>query len=420
MKELRDYQVQISENGSKILAHKKIVYLAMQVRTGKTTTSLNICKLNGYKNVLFLTKKKAVKSIQEDYNDFGFNEHFEITITNNESMHKVFGNFDCVIHDESHRFGSFPKPSQGAKLFKEKYSTLPLILLSGTPTPESYSQIFHQFWISRYSPFAHVNFYKWAHDYVNITQRNLGYGMVNDYTKADKALIESVIKDYMISYTQEESGFKSKVIERILYIEMSNKTHYIANELKKDLVLIGSEETILADTAVKLMSKLHQIYSGTVKFESGNSKILDDTKARFIYDNFSSNKIAIFYKFKAELDAIKSIFKDEITTDLEEFNSTNKSIALQFVSGREGISLKKAKYIVTYNIDFSATTYFQFKDRMTTIDRLENEVFWIFTRGGLEDKIYKSVLNKKNYTSSHFKKDINVKFPKKDNRRIQA
>ena len=45
--------------------------------------------------------------------------------------------------------------------------------------------------------------------------------------------------------------------------------------------------------------------------------------------------------------------KDELTTDLEEFNTTNKSIALQIVSGREGINLSAAKYIVYYNIDFS-------------------------------------------------------------------
>jgi hypothetical protein len=79
---------------------------------------------------------------------------------------------------------------------------------------------------------------------------------------------------------------------------------------------------------------------------------------------------------------------------------------LQIVSGREGISLKKAEYLVYYNIDFSATSYWQSKDRMTTKERLENQVFWIFSKGGIEHEIYKAVSKKKNYTLNHFKKDF--------------
>jgi hypothetical protein len=96
---------------------------------------------------------------------------------------------------------------------------------------------------------------------------------------------------------------------------------------------------------------------------------------------------------------------DNLTTDLDEFNATDKSIALQIVSGREGISLKNAKYLVFYNIDFSAVSYWQARDRMTTIDRMYNKVYWIFSRGGIEDKIYSAVKSKKNYTLNIFKKD---------------
>ena len=116
--------------------------------------------------------------------------------------------------------------------------------------------------------------------------------------------------------------------------------------------------------------------------------------------------IAIFYKFKAELDALQIIFGDMITTDLKTFKESNKNIALQIVSGREGISLQKADYIVYYNIDFSATSYWQSRDRMTTKNRLNNKVYWVFSRGGIEDQIYKAVTKKRDYTVRHFKKDL--------------
>jgi len=79
---------------------------------------------------------------------------------------------------------------------------------------------------------------------------------------------------------------------------------------------------------------------------------------------------------------------------------------LQIVSGREGISLKKASALIYYNIDFSATSYWQSRDRMTTKDRLKNKVYWIFARKGIEHQIYKAVTKKKDYTLNHFKRDF--------------
>jgi hypothetical protein len=403
-KKLRDYQVDIANKAVEVLKVNKIVYIAAQVRCGKTLMALETARLFGASNVLFLTKKKAISSIIGDYNEFNYTQHFALEVMNDESMHKLIDKYDLVVHDESHRFGSFPKPGVGAKTYKKMFASLPMIFLSGTMSPESYSQIYHQFWVSNHSPFRkYTNFYKWANDFVKIKKKYLGSHEVNDYSDADREKVMSVIKDYVLTFTQEEAGFESKIEEEILYVDMLPITYSMCNRLKKDLVLEGKEEVILADTPVKLQQKLHQMYSGTVKFESGNSMIIDSTKAKFIWSKFSGSKIGIFYKFKEELNVLKEVFKDNLTTDVEEFNNSRKCIALQIVSGREGISLRNAEYLVFYNIDFSATSYWQARDRMTTMDRKFNKVYWIFARGGLEQHIYKQVLNKKNFTLSHFK-----------------
>jgi len=95
-----------------------------------------------------------------------------------------------------------------------------------------------------------------------------------------------------------------------------------------------------------------------------------------------------------------------LTNDLKEFKTTNKNIALQMVSGREGISLKKADCLVNYNIDFSALSYWQSRDRMTTKESTASDVYWIFAERGIETKIYKTVTKKKDYTLKHFEKDL--------------
>ena len=338
---------------------------------------------------------------------------FKLTIANDESLHKITDTFDLVIHDEHHRFGAYPKPNTTAKLFKEKFSNLPMIFLSGTPTPESHSQWYHQFWVSDNSPFKeYANFYKWAVDFVNVKVKHLGYAKVNDYSEADIKHINRRIKYYLLTFTQANAGFTSTVNEMVLEVEMKPITYQIIERLKRDLVVKNSQgQLILADTGVKLQQKVHQLSSGTCKFEDGTSKVIDYTKAEYIRDNFAEHKIAIFYKFKEEWNALKEIIGDKLTNDLNEFNTTDKWIALQIVTGREGISLKEAKYLVYYNIDFSAVSYWQSRDRLTTMDRKENEVFWIFSKNGIESKIYKTVLQKKDYTLKIFLQDAGIKNP---------
>ena len=406
-KTLRDYQQQNAIECAQILKQYKLVYIQHSVRTGKTATALQTARLNVFKNILFITKKKAISSIEEDYNDFGFYEYFHLTVINYESIHKLsLNNFDCVILDENHVNSAFPKPSKRTKEIKLRFGYLPMIMLSGTPATESSSQWYHSFWVSNYSPFKHyTNFYKWSKDFVSVTERNLGYGLIKDYSKGIDEKINNSINYLLHKFTQEEAGFESKVTENILYCEMQPQTAALVNKLKKDAVIVGKEHTILADSAVKLQNKLHQLYSGTVKFECGKSMVTDFSKAVFIKEKFPNCKIAIFYYFKAEYEMIKAIFGESITDNLDEFNTTEKSIALQQYSGAEGISLAKADALIFLNFGFSGSKFIQSIDRLTTMTRKHNNIFFVFGQGGIESKVYKAVSKKQTYTLNQFKKD---------------
>jgi hypothetical protein len=403
----RDYQTKIIYDGAKILSDHGFLYLAMEVRTGKTLTSLGIASKISMDNVLFLTKKKAMSSIGADYKMLS--PIYDLTIINYESLHKLPDTkWDLIICDEAHSMGAFPKPSIRAKQVKDliKKCNSKVILLSGTPSPESYSQIYHQVYGIPNNPFNHyANFYKFCADYVDVKEKKINGMFIKDYTRGRDAILDSM-KPYTINYSQKEAGFKVETREHIIEVDMKPSTYKMIKRLEKDLVIEGTVNTILADTPVKLMMKVHQMYSGTIKFESGDSMVIDTSKAQFIYDNFIGQRAGIFYKFKEELNALKSIYGDQLTTDLEEFDNSHKTIALQIVSGREGISLRNADSLIFYNIDFSATSYWQARDRMTTKDRLESDVYWIFAKGGIEHDIYKAVTKKKDYTLNHYKKLI--------------
>jgi len=406
--QFRDYQQDIINRGVDIVSTHGFLYLAMEVRTGKTLTSLGICERLNIENVLFLTKKKAMSSISDDLDKMCPTSFTMFTI-NYESIHKIPKlKWDLVICDEAHSMGAFPKPNKRAKQVKDLVTRngSMVILLSGTPTPESYSQMYHQVYGIRNNPFSrYKNFYRFSDDYVNVFEKKINSNYIRDYSRGKQSILD-MMAPYTISYTQQEAGFKVKITEHKVYVDMQPETYALCKRLSKDLVIEGSDQVVLADTPVKLMQKLHQMYSGTVKFESGDAMVLDKSKAEFIKGHFAGKKLGIFYKFTAELKAMKDVFGDSLTTDLQEFDTTDKSIALQIVSGREGLSLRNADCIVYYNIDFSATSYWQSRDRMTTKDRTHNDVYWVFSKGGIEDKIYKAVTKKKDYTLSHFKRDL--------------
>jgi len=116
-------------------------------------------------------------------------------------------------------------------------------------------------------------------------------------------------------------------------------------------------------------------------------------------------KIAIFYIFKEEFNLLKKIFTN-FTESPEEFNQSNDKVFLgQVRSSREGVNLSTADCLIYYNIEFSALSYIQGKDRMTSKERTkENDVYFIFSKGGIEKEIYKRVSNKLDFTNSYFRK----------------
>lgn len=411
--QLRPYQVDLSIKACHLLAQYRVAYLSMEVRTGKTLTALEAASKYGASYVLFVTKKKAISSIEGDYK--ALKVAFKIDIINYEQLHNAQGSkYDFIICDEAHCLGQFPIASERTKILKKIAEGLPVIFLSGSPTPESYSQIFHQLFISSFSPFLeYKSFYQWARDgYVKLKFKYVFNRQINDYSCAVQSKIEEKINHLFLSYTQSEAGFIESVQEQVLKVNMKQTTLQLAAKMVRARVHIGKNgEEIVADTEVKLMQKLHQIYSGTVLTEDGQGICFDDSKAHFIKHYFAGRKIAIFYKFKAEFIMLLKTFGAQITLSPEEFNqSSEKVFCSQLQSGREGINLSTADCLVMYNIDYSSVSYQQARARFQAKDRtLPCLLYWIFSEGGLEEKIYERVIEKQDYSTYYFRKDFKIK-----------
>ena len=407
MYKLRPHQEEKSKELLNVLSNHKIAYLAGQVRSGKTLTALNTAKLFGAKSVLFITKKKAISSIQEDYDNFGFT--YTLTVINYESLHKIVPKgYDLIIYDEAHSLGAFPKPSNRTKLAKKLFFNVPCILMSGTPAVESYSQLYHQFFVSAFSPFKnYTNFYKFANDLVDKKEMKLPTHTVIDYSGAKVNQINTIVKPYFVKMTQKDAGFESTVTEKIIRIGTPDFLVSSAKKLLKDRAIDGTNGFILGDTPAKLQSKVHQLINGHCIIERDDlttfRKVFSNYKAKYIRGRFKSLKIAIMYYYQSELDILKEVFKDSITTDLDEFNNNiNKNFALQ-QSSTEGMNVSKADAIVYMNLGFSGKNYLQSRDRLTVKGRKDNKVYYICEDFGMTEQILKTVKSKQDFNTKLFK-----------------
>lgn len=138
MIQLRDYQTNIAIQTAYKLAAFGCCYLSMECRTGKTITALSAADNFDAQRVLFITKLKAIPSIKADYEALK-PVSFQLNVINYESAHKAKGDYDLVIIDEAHSLGAYPKPSKRTQQMKSICEGLPVLYLSGTPSPESYS-----------------------------------------------------------------------------------------------------------------------------------------------------------------------------------------------------------------------------------------------------------------------------------------
>ena len=214
-------QQKVVDKSLKILSKSDWVYLAIECQIGKTHISLAIAQGLESKSVLVVTLKTVMtgRGFEDDYDVQG--NTFKIRTINYESAHKVLNeDFDTLIIDEAHSIGAFPKMTKRAETMKKlKTKANKIIMLSATPTPESYSQWFHQL-IGIESPLSHyINFYKFKNDWVNVKEVKISATRsVADYSDC-KPEINKLLKPNIISMTYTYAMF-SRWVNRELSQEV--------------------------------------------------------------------------------------------------------------------------------------------------------------------------------------------------------
>lgn len=402
-----------------------IVYLRFWMRKGKTWSGITIAseyfKNNPTGVVLFVTEKGAIPDINVQYHEYRSAEYishlpkneYRFNIINYESLHKINYTPDLIIIDECHRLSKFPKPAKAAEQLKKICFNKPVIFMSATPTPESFSQLFNQLWVSSFSPLARYhNFYRFADAFVNKQIKEYKGLPSTDYSDCNIKKLEPYIKHLFVTVREDEGTALLKVQHKTLYVDMSLKAIDIFNRLKNKKVYIDEQGRMATcNSGAEKRNKMLQICSGTLLFNEtvagkykGDGEIIDTTKADFIRTFFFGKKIAIIFCYKAEERMLKMFFPNWTESD-QEFNASNDKVFIKhIISCKTGTNLSTADAVIAITPFDSAEQFIQGSARMQHVKRTKPpEFYWIMSKHGIENEVLNNASNNKNeYTRYHY------------------
>ena len=177
--------------------------------------------------------------------------------------------------------------------------------------------------------------------------------------------------------------------------------------MRHDKVAEIDGKVVLGASPATLLTKLHQLSSGTIICENGACFAFDDSKARYIKENFTG-KTAIFYVYQQEFELLKQTFPNW-TDSPEEFQvSSDKVFISQVRRAREGVRLDSADALIFFNLEYSYLSYEQGRNRLASKERTTPaDVYFLCSDCGIEHSILDAVHGKMDFTLSYFYKTKN-------------
>jgi hypothetical protein len=384
----KPHQVEASDKALALLKKNGIVAIFGLPRTGKTRTAIRTAIEYGAKHVLVLTKKAAIDGWKSEWNKID-NYGMKITITNYEQINKVEGEFDLVVIDEAHNLGSRGKPTKRVKDIRAVCYKLPAIFLTGTPTIETPLGIYHQWCITKHSPFnKYKNFYQFFRDYGIPDPVWIGGRSVEQYKKAKDTLLP-IIEQYAVRVSQEDAGIKHQAQDVVHTVTLTPATKHHLKGIEEEGTL---RDILIFDTDMGVRTAIHQVEAGAVLYNEELLLLPNTEVVEYLLETFGDDPdVALFTHFRSTRKKLRHHFK--------------KAQMFSSIADAEGTDMSHMKHMVVVNTGYSGAKAAQLRERLVNMNRTtEALVHYIVTDAGVSRDVYDAVSQKVNYNLAAFRK----------------
>jgi SNF2 family DNA or RNA helicase len=341
----------------------------------------------------------------------GLQKKVDIYLINRENVKvlvehlKSKWNFDMVVIDESSSF-----KSSSSQRFKALKKVLPkidrLVLLTGTPAPNGYADLYSQFYLLDSGERLGRTLTIFRNKYFDKDYMGWNYILRVDSIK----IIQDKIQDLVLSMSAEDYLTLPDFIPTVLSNKLQGELLRTYLKFENDMILsLGKDKNITAMSAATLTNKLLQFSSGNMYDEHKNihnfHKLKLETLKEIIEENPNEN-ILLAYNYKHELNDILREFPDAVLLsksgkEVEDWNKGKiKLLVTNPQSAGHGLNLQHGgSIIVWYGFTWSLELYQQFNARLHRQGQTKKVRVMHIAVGDIEEKLMMT-LAKKNITQA--------------------
>ena len=333
------------------------------------------------------------------------NKKVDILIINNDNLKwlvntlkKDVNKFGFLVVDESSCFKNGKSARTKALAVLTKF--IPKItLLTGTPVPNSYLDIWSQVFMLDHGSRLEKHITKYRDLY--FTQDYFGY----TYTikKGADKIIQNKIKDLCLVVKNYDNLPKVNYITQS--VKMCSKSLKLYAELKKEMILEIADQDITAVNSAVLVNKLQQLSNGAIYNENKDYINVHDKKLEMleqIIDSCDSN-VLVAYMFKHDKYRISERIKGSIDIKepdaIEKWNNKKIKVLLAHPkSAGHGLNLQEGgNVIIWFCPTYSSELKRQFDARILRQGQeKEVTIYTLICENTVDEKVYNIEESKNN------------------------
>lgn len=303
-------------------------------------------------------------------------------------------NFTLIL-DES-QFIKNSTASRTKFIMRLKFKNI--ILCSGTPTGGKYEELLTQCKLLGWN-ITKTTFWNMYINYVLIPINGFKMPKILGYKNTEH--LKQRLKQHGAIFMKTEEAIE--LPEQIHNeIKIDNTKEY--KQFKNDRIITLDKKTLIGDTSLTKLLYLRQLASQ-----------YNDNKLQALKDlvESTSDRLIIFYNFNEERAIIANAISKPLSViagdmkDLTHYEKYDNSVTLvQYQAGATGINLQKANKIIYFSLPLSSELFEQSKKRIHRIGQRNNCMYYyLLTENSIEEKIYETLKQRKDYTDELFRKD---------------
>ena len=431
--ELRAYQLKAVD----YIINKKRCGLALDMGLGKTISSLTaFVKLHNVKvkKLLIIAPLNVAKNVWhnellnwEHTNHLSYsicvgnenerlealNKDVDVFIINQENVKWMFENgfnkYGMIIIDESQGF-----KNHASKRFKclKKFISKYIVLLTGTPMPKSYMDMWSQQYLIDNGQLLGKNITAYRDRYFIYNSRKFEYRCVY------REEISELLKHNWLSMKSEDYLQLPDKIFNSISVEIDNHSQY--KNFEKQYLIQINDDKITAVNAGVLTNKLLQYCNGAIYDENKKYVEIHNNKLDAldeIVNNYPDENILVAFNFKCDEQRLKARFKNAVTLTSKNIGEVEKQwndkkikLLLCQCSTAKGLNLQQGgRIIVWFGLTWNMESYQQFNARLHRQGQTKPVIIYHLVASKCMDERVLKILKNKNITQEELIKVLKNK-----------